>query len=84
MKAFARASPDKIDRRDARLIAQAMPTGLFKATHVKSERSQRLRLLLRHRQSLKRRDTDLLNTIRGTLKAFGIRVGAGKSKLFDL
>lgn len=30
MKAFAKASPIKTDRRDARLIAQAMRTGLFK------------------------------------------------------
>jgi transposase len=82
MKAFAKASPVKTDRRDAHLIAQAMRTGLFKATHVKTEQSQRLRLLLRHRQAMVRRNRDLLNTVRGTLKAFGIRIGAGKSALF--
>ncbi|KEY99975.1 transposase [Sphingomonas sp. BHC-A] len=71
MRAFAKASPVKTDKRDARLIAQAMRTGLFKATHVKTDASQRLRLLLRHRQSMMRRNRDLLNTIRGTLKAFG-------------
>lgn len=82
MRAFAKASPVKTDKRDARLIAQAMRTGLFKATHVKTDASQRLRLLLRHRQSMMRRNRDLLNTIRGTLKAFGYRIGAGKSSLF--
>lgn len=82
MKAFARASPVKTDRRDARLIAQAMRTGLFKATHVKTDRSQRLRLLLRHRQAMVRRNRDLLNTVRGTMKAFGIRIGGGKGALF--
>jgi transposase len=82
MRAFAKASPIKTDKRDARLIAQAMRTGLFKATHVKTDASQRLRLLLRHRQSMMRRNRDLLNTIRGTLKAFGYRIGVGKSSLF--
>lgn len=82
MKAFAKASPVKTDRRDARLIAQAMRTGLFKATHVKTDYSQRIRLLLRHRQSMVRRNKDLINTVRGTLKAFGIRTGGGKNALY--
>jgi len=82
MKAFARASPVKTDRRDARLIAQAMRTGLFKATHVKTDYSQRIRLLLRHRQSMVRRNKDLINTVRGPLKAFGIRTGDGKNTLY--
>lgn len=82
MKAFAKASPIKTDRRDARLIAQAMRTGLFKATHVKTEYSQRIRLLLRHRQSMVRRNKDLINTVRGSLKAFGIRTGGGKNTLY--
>ena len=82
MKAFAKASPVKTDKRDARLIAQAMRTGLFKATHVKTDRSQRLRLLLRHRQSMVHRNKDLINTVRGTLKAFGIRTGGGKNTLY--
>lgn len=82
MKAFAKASPVKTDRRDARLIAQAMRTGLFKATHVKTDYSQRIRLLLRHRQSMVRRNKDLINTVRGSLKAFGIRTGGGKNTLY--
>jgi len=82
MKAFAKASPVKTDKRDARLIAQAMRTGLFKATHVKTKYSQRLRLLLRHRQAMVRRNKELTNTVRGTLKAFGVRVPKGKSALF--
>lgn len=82
MKAFAKASPVKTDKRDARLIAQAMRTGLFKATHVKTDGSQRLRLLLRHRQAVMRRNKDLANTVRGTLKAFGLRVRPGKSTLY--
>ena len=82
MKAFAKASPIKTDRRDARLIAQAMRIGLFKVAHVKTDYSQRIRLLLRHRQAMVRRNKDLINTVRGTLKAFGIRTGGGKNTLF--
>ena len=82
MKAFAKASPIKTDRRDARLIAQAMRTGLFKVAHVKTDYSQRIRLLLRHRQAMVRRNKDLINTVRGTLKAFGIRTGGRKNTLF--
>ena len=82
MKALAKASPIKTDRRDARLIAQAMRTGLFKATHVKTDDSQRIRLLLRHRQSMVRRNKDPINTVHGTLKAFGIRTGGGKNALY--
>ena len=41
-----------------------------------------MRLLLRHRQSIVRRNKDLINTVRGTLKAFGIRTGGGKNTLF--
>jgi len=40
MKAFAKASPIKTDRREARLIAQAMCIGLFKIAHVKTGYSQ--------------------------------------------
>ncbi len=82
MKAFAKASPIKTDRRDARLIAQAMRAGLFKVAHVKTDYSQRIRLLLRHRQAMVCRNKDLINTVRGTLKAFGIRTGGGKNTLF--
>src|SRR5690606_2740619 len=68
--------------RPVRATAQAMRTGLFKATHVKTDYSQRIRLLLRHRQSMVRRNNDLINTVRGTLKAFGIRTGGGKNTLY--
>ncbi len=61
MKAFAAASPVKTDRKDARLIAQAIRAGLFRAVHIKSEDSQALRTLLRHRWTLLRRRRDLEN-----------------------
>lgn len=75
MKAYAKASPVKTDRRDARLIALAMRAGLYRAVHVKSEDSQKLRLALTARQMLLRQARQLQGKIRGDLKPFGIRLG---------
>jgi transposase len=75
MKAALRAMRNKTDRNDARGIAQVMRTGWFRFVHVKSPESQELRLLLNHRKTLQRKTLDLENEIRGTLKAFGLKVG---------
>lgn len=75
MKAYAKAAPVKTDRRDARLIALAMRAGLYRAVHVKSEASHKLRLALTGRQALLRQARQLQGKIRGDLKPFGIKVG---------
>ena len=75
MKAFAKASPVKTDRKDARLIALAMKAGLYRPVHVKTERSQRLRFLLTARELLMRQVRQLEATLRGSFKAFGLRMG---------
>ena len=75
MKAALRAMRNKTDRNDARGIAQVMRTGWFRFVHVKSPESQELRLLLNHRKTLQRKTLDLENEVRGTLKAFGLKVG---------
>src|SRR3546814_475873 len=41
LKAYAKASPVKTDRRDAKLIALALRAGLYRAVHVKSAASQK-------------------------------------------
>lgn len=66
----------KTDRIDARAIAQAMRVGWYTAVHVKSEGSQELRVLLRNRKLVVEQRVALDNEIRGTLKAFGIKLGA--------
>ena len=43
---------NKTDRNDARGIAQMMRVGLYRAVHVKTLRSQKLRVLLTHRKLL--------------------------------
>lgn len=65
----------KTDRVDARAIAHAMRVGWYTAVHMKSAASQELRLLLRNRKTLVEQRVALDNEIRGTLKAFGIKLG---------
>jgi transposase len=75
MKAYAKASPVKTDRRDAQLIARAMRAGLYREVHVKGEAAQKLRLALSGRQMVLRQARQLQGKIRGDLKPFGIRLG---------
>jgi transposase len=63
MKAFAKASPVKTDRKDAHLIALAMKAGLYRAVHVKTDESQRLRFLLTARELLMRQVRQLEETM---------------------
>lgn len=65
MKAYAKASPVKTDRRDAHLIALAMRAGMYRAVHVKSEASHKLRLALTCRQALLRQARQLQGKMRG-------------------
>ena len=65
----------KNDRNDARGIAHMMRTGWFRAVHVKSTDSQKLRVLLGNRRFLLQKRFDIEYRIRGTLKAFGHKVG---------
>lgn len=75
MHAYAKAYPVKTDRKDAALIALAMRGGLYRAVHVKSEASQKVRLLLTSRQALLRQARQLQGKLRGDLKPFGIKLG---------
>jgi transposase len=75
MKAYAKASAVKTDRRDAKLIALAVRAGLYRAVHVKSEAAHKLRLALGARQAVLRQARQLQGKIRGDLKVFGIKLG---------
>jgi transposase len=52
MRAMLKAQINKTDRNDARGIAQMMRVGLYRPVHVKTLRSQKLRVLLIHRKLL--------------------------------
>ena len=75
MKGATNAMAVKTDRNDARAIAHAMRVGWFTMVHVKSAESQELRLLLNNRRTLQEKRVAIDNEIRGTLKAFGVKIG---------
>lgn len=77
------AQRNKTDRNDARGIAHMMRVGWFRQVHVKNEDNQRLRVLLSARRLLKRKLIDLENELRGSLKAFGIKIGAVSRGKFE-
>jgi transposase len=77
MKALLTAQQiNKTDRNDARGIAQMMRVGLFKPVHVKTLVAQEQRMLLTSRKLLQRKLLDVESDLRGTLRNFGLRVGA--------
>ena len=81
MKAVLKAQINKTDRNDARGIAQMMRAGLYRPVHVKTLRSQKLRMLLTHRKLLQSKAIAIENDLRGTLRNFGLKVGmVGKMK----
>jgi transposase len=81
MRAVLQAQINKTDRNDARGMAQMMGAGLYRPVHVKTLRSQKLRMLLTHRKLLQSKAIALDNDLRGTLRNFGLKVGvAGASK----
>ncbi len=67
---------NKTDRNDARGIAQMMRLGWYRAVHVKNIDMQKMRSLLANRKLLKRKLIDIENHIRGTLRAYGLLMGA--------
>jgi transposase len=76
MRAVLRAQINKTDRNDARGIAQMMRVGLYRPVHVKTLRSQKLRVLLTHRKLLQSKAIAIENDLRATLRNFGLKVGA--------
>src|SRR5947207_15240996 len=75
MRAVLKAQINKTDRNDARGIAQMMRVGLYRPVHVKSLRSQKLRMLLTHRKLLQSKAIAIENDLRATLRNFGLKVG---------
>jgi transposase len=81
MRAVLQAQINKTDRNDARGIARMMRAGLYRPVHVKTLRSQKLRMLLTHRKLLQSKAIAVENDLRGTLRNFGLKVGmVGKLK----
>src|SRR3981189_1738916 len=75
MQAVLKAQINKTDRNDARGIAQMIRAGLYRPGHVKTLRSQKLRMLLTHRKLLQSKAIAIENDLRSTLRNFGLKVG---------
>ena len=83
MRAVLQAQINKTDRNDARGIAQMMRVGLYRPVHVKTLRSQKLRMLLTHRKLLQSKSIAIENDLRGTLRNFGLKVGVAGTAKFE-
>jgi len=83
MRAVLKAQINKTDRNDARGIAQMMRAGLYRPVHVKTIRSQKLRMLLTHRKLLQSKAIAIENDLRATLRNFGLKVGMVGTVKFD-
>src|SRR4051812_35529157 len=75
LRAVLKAQINKTDRNDARGMAQMMRVGIYRPVHVKTLRSQKLRMLLTHRKLLQSKAIAIENDLRGTLRNFGLKVG---------
>ena len=75
---------NKTDRNDARGIAQMMRVGLFEPVHVKTLVAQEQRMLLTSRKLLQRKLLDVESDLRGTLRNFGLKVGAVSGGRYDV
>lgn len=67
---------NKSDAGDAEGLAHLARTGWFSAVHVRSEASERVRVLIGTRERLIRMRKDLEGHVRGVLKVFGVCMGA--------
>ena len=83
MRAALKAQINKTDRNDARGIAQMMRVGLYRPVHVKTVRSQKLRMLLTHRKLLQSKAIAVENDLRATLRNFGLKVGVVGTVKFE-
>ena len=83
MRAVLKAQINKTDRNDARGIAQMMRAGLYRPVHVKTLRSQKLRMLLTHRKLLQAKAIAIENDLRATLRNFGLKVGVVGTVKFE-
>ena len=83
MQAVLKAQINKTDRNDARGIAQVIRAGLYRPVHVKTLRSQKLRMLLTHRKLLQSKAIAIENDLRATLRNFGLKVGGVGTVKFE-
>jgi transposase len=82
-KAAMGAMPNKIDRNDARSLAQIIRTGWYHQVHIKSVPSRMTRSLLVARRTVLCKLRDMENAMRAVLRESGLNVGSPGRKLFS-
>lgn len=82
MAAFLSVQVNKTDDNDARGIAEAMRCSLYKEVSQKSQQAIETGTLMQCRRTLVQQRVQLINSIRGFLKTYGIRLGSCGGKEF--
>src|SRR6266704_1765458 len=83
MRAVLKAQINKTDQNDARGITQMIRVELYRPVHVKTLRSQKLRMLLTHRKLIQSKAIAIDNDLRGTLRNFRLKVGVVGTVKFE-
>lgn len=82
MSIFLSGVVNKTDKNDARGIAEAMRCDAYHEIVPKSERAIEIQAFMNCRRLLVDQKTQTANVIRGTLKAYGIRLGSASEGTF--
>ena len=82
MAAFLSVRVNKTDDNDAQGIAEAMRCNLYKEVSQKSQQAVETGTLMQCRRTLVQQRVQLINSIRGFLKTYGIRLGSCGEKEF--
>lgn len=75
--ALASQSKKKTDRRDARALAELCRSGWYEAVHRKSAEAREMRSFMTARKQLVECSTALASSIRGILRAHGVKLEGG-------
>ena len=75
--------PVKIDRKDARGIAELMRLGWFRPVHCKSMEAQETRAMLTARKLVQKVLHEVEMSLRGVLRGFGLKVGKTTPAQFE-
>ncbi|MCF7852273.1 MAG: IS110 family transposase [Simkaniaceae bacterium] len=83
MAVFLSVRVNKTDDNDAQGIAEAMRCGLYKEVCQKSQQAVETSTLMQCRRTLVQQRVQLINSIRGFLKTYGVRLGSCGEKEFS-
>lgn len=83
MATFLALKVNKTDKNDARAIAEAMRCKAYKQISLKSKKSIETGVIMSARRTLVKQRVELKNSVRGLLKAYGIRLGSVSEAKFS-